>query len=141
MKLYYFYLFIMRYLFYFLHLVGSNRTLDTFCQNESKNNNKKAILLLDENLTDDGNSVFVAESLPKNWRLRKFKNSQIQSKVDLIWSQIRSDQKINFLVILIWSQIIFQTIDLDLISDHFFGWSDLKWSEIFQIMKFFLIVL
>ena len=66
MKLYYFYLFIMRYLFYFLHLVGSNRTLDTFGQNESKNNNKKAILLLDENLTDDGNSVFVAESLPKN---------------------------------------------------------------------------
>ena len=64
MKLYYFYLFIMRYLFYFLHLVGSNRTLDTFCQNESKNNNKKAILLLDENLTDDGNSVFVAESSP-----------------------------------------------------------------------------
>ena len=59
----------MRYLFYFLHLVGSNRTLDTFCQNESKNNNKKAILLLDENLTDDSNSVFVAESLPKNWRL------------------------------------------------------------------------
>ena len=50
----------MRYLFYFLHLVGSNRTLDTFCQNESKNNNNKAILLLDENLTDDSNSVFVS---------------------------------------------------------------------------------
>ena len=49
MKLYYFYLFIMRYLFYFLHLVGSNRTLDTFCLNESKNNNKKATFYNDEN--------------------------------------------------------------------------------------------
>ena len=56
----------MRYLFYFLHLVGSNRTLDTFCQNESKNNNKKAILLLDENLTDDGNS-----SVNKNIKIQR----------------------------------------------------------------------
>ena len=72
----------MRYLFYFLHLVGSNRMLDTFCQNESKNNNKKAILLLDENLTDDGNSVFVAESLPKNWRLT---HGELKYRKNVIW--------------------------------------------------------
>ena len=50
-----------------------------------------------------------------------------------IWSE--TDQiryKIIISMILIWSKIIIQVSDLDLILDHFFGWSDLKWSEIFR---------
>ena len=68
---------------------------------------------------------------PSKWRIIVFK--KYFTEYWKIWSetdQIRSN--IIILMILIWSKILIQVSDLDLILDPFLGWSDLKWSEIFR---------